>query len=111
MSTIAVREPVSAGHHPSASKPDYAPRHSAESLRNRHRTWHTSELPTVKPGWFRYLEKRGRRKAGAMSYQNDEQSFTIRTLGAVIFLAFAIGVACAAGVHLFGWVVGTIRVR
>lgn len=34
--------------------------------------------------------------------RNKDQSFTIRTLGAMIFCAFAIGVACAAGWYLTG---------
>lgn len=61
---------------------------------------HTQELVPVKPGWFRYLESRGALRQEGTMPPNRDQSFTARTLGAMIVIAFAIGVACAAGVFL-----------
>lgn len=97
MTTVA-GELVSGGHHQSKYKPEYFGRHRSDSLRAVHRRMHTQEIPFVKPGWFRYLERRGQLRRLPKMPQNKEQSFTWKTLGAMIFCAFAIAVAFSAGV-------------
>ena len=79
---------------------EYVGRHRGDSLRQKHYVMHAQALRDVKPGWFRFLERRGSLKVGRLVYTNPNRSFSAKTLGAVIVLAVAIGVACACGYDL-----------